>query len=59
MIDDVKGISILNRQAKKSIFYMLSLDIVITAIEKLMAILVRGWSRADYLLEYSVNSNTL
>ena len=27
-----------------------------TAIENLMTILVPGWSRADYLLEYSVNS---
>ena len=33
------------------------LDIVNTAIEKLMAILVSGWSQADYLLEYSINSN--
>ena len=35
------------------------LDIVNTAIEKLMTILVPGWSRADYLLEYSINSNIL
>ena len=27
-----------------------------TAIENLLTILVPGWSRADYLLEYSVNS---
>ena len=33
------------------------LDIVNTAIEKLMTILVLGWSRSDYLLEYSINSN--
>ena len=33
------------------------LDIVNTAIEKLMTILVLGWSRADYLLECSINSN--
>ena len=35
------------------------LDIVNTAIEQLMTILVPGWSRADYLLEYSTNSNIL
>ena len=33
------------------------LDIVNTAIEKLMTILVPSWSRADYLLEYWINSN--
>ena len=35
------------------------LDIVNTAIEKLMTILVPGWSQADYPLEYSINSNIL
>ena len=33
------------------------LDTVNAAIEKLMTILVPGWSQADYLLEYSINSN--
>ena len=33
------------------------LDIVNSAIEKLMMILVPAWSRADYLLEYSINLN--
>ena len=33
------------------------LDLVNTTIEKIMTILVPGWSRADYLLEYSINSN--
>ena len=28
-----------------------SVDIVNTAIEKLIAILIPGWSRADYLVE--------
>ena len=33
------------------------LDIVNSAIKKLMMILVPAWSRADYLLEYSINLN--
>ena len=33
------------------------LDIVNTEKEKLMTILVRGWSQVDYLLEYSINSD--
>ena len=35
---------------------MLKMKLGPTAIEDLMTILVPGWSRADYLLEYSVNS---
>ena len=35
---------------------MLKMKLGPTAIENLMTILVPGWSRADYLLEYSVNS---
>ena len=35
---------------------MLKMNFGPTAIENLMTILVPGWSRADYLLEYSVNS---
>ena len=35
------------------------LDIVNTVIEKLMTILVPGWSRADALLEYLINSNII
>ena len=35
---------------------MLKMKLGPTAIENLMTILVLGWSRADYLLEYSVNS---
>ena len=41
---DLKGFS--------SDFFLNILDIVNTAIEKLMTILVLGWSRVDYLLEY-------
>ena len=33
------------------------LDIVNTEKEKLMTILVPGWSRADYLLEYLIKSD--
>ena len=33
------------------------LDIVNTEKEKLMTILVPGWSQADYLLENSINSD--
>ena len=33
------------------------LDIVNSAIEKLMMILVLAWSLDDYLLEYSINLN--
>ena len=35
------------------------LDIVNNAIEKIITILVSDWSRADYLLAYSINSNIL
>ena len=35
---------------------MLKMKLGPTAIENLITILVLGWSRADYLLEYSVNS---
>ena len=33
------------------------LDIVNTEKEKLITILVPGWSRADYLLEYLIKSD--
>ena len=35
------------------------LDIVNTTIEKIMTILVQGWSWANYLLKYSIKSNII
>ena len=36
---------------------MLKMKLSPTAIENLMTILVPGWSQADYVLEYSVDSS--
>ena len=35
---------------------MIKMKLGPTAIENLLTIMVPGWSRADYLLEYLVNS---
>ena len=45
-------------ESKVSLVRILNiLDIVNTEKEKLMTIFVTGWSQADYLLEYSINSD--